>query len=80
MLPKPIVHLNDADDGLCNSEYLVSASANDFFSTIFLDETYGSREYGMVVPSRNVQRDTSTVKSQADRNESQRQGEPFSNK
>ena len=79
MLPKPIVHLNDADGGLCNSEHLESASADDASYTLFLHETYRGRQYRMVIPSRNIQRDASTMKSQPDSNESQSQGEPFSN-
>ena len=54
MLPESTVNLDDADDRLCKSEHLTPTSADDS-STPLLDETYSGRQYGMVVPSRNVQ-------------------------
>lgn len=54
MLPESTVNLDDADDRLCKSEDLTPTSADDS-STPLLDETYSGRQYGMVVPSRNVQ-------------------------
>lgn len=79
MLPKMIFNLDDADDGLCNGKYLEPTSAKNTSSRSSLDETYSGGQYDMVVPSRNIHRDASTMKSQSNSNESQRQGKPFSN-
>ena len=46
----------------------------------FVVETYSGRQDGMVVPSRNILRDTSTMKPQTDSNESQCEGKPFGDK
>ena len=35
MLSKMIINLDDADDGLCNAEYLKSISVNDFLAHHF---------------------------------------------
>ena len=55
MPPKPIVDLDDADDGLYNSEDLFSTSAEGSSPMPLLDETYSGRKYGIIVPSRNIQ-------------------------
>lgn len=77
MPPKAVVDLNDTDDGLCNTKHLVSTSATTSSPQHKFDGTYGGRQDCMVVPSWNVERDTSTMKSQSDSNESESQGKPF---
>ena len=54
MPSKPIVDLNDTDDGLCGSEDLFSTSAESSPMSLFV-KTYSGRKYGIVIPSRNIQ-------------------------